>query len=151
MGQSILLIYAETFPEPFTDSLHGVFVPHEQIRKQRILPEPLPPQASLMEKLYQSRLSHFVDVIFTRPQTREKSFSERIAFHIMFPLGWVVLIMAITDVAKGYFRASDMPGVLVLMSHTWRSWTPYLHRDDFISNLPIPQVRTIAGLSFPAI
>lgn len=125
--------------------LHGVFVPAEQIRKQRILPEPLPPQASLLEKLYQSRLSHFVDVIFTRPQYRERSLPESIAFHTMLPLGCVFLVMALTDVANGHFRMYGMPGILIVISQAWRSWTPYLHRDDVISKLPIPQVRKLLG------
>ncbi|KAJ9118149.1 hypothetical protein QFC22_004052 [Naganishia vaughanmartiniae] len=126
-------------PQRVPYGLHGVFVPPEQIRKQRNLPEPLPPQASLLEKVYQSRLSHFVDVIYTRPQSRKKSLLEQIAFHTMLPMGWVFLIMALTDVVKGHFRMYDMPGILVLMAQTWRSWTPYLHRDNLISKLPIPQ------------
>lgn len=115
-------------------------MPAEQIRNQRILPEPLPPQASLLEKIYNTRMSHFVDVIFTRPQYREKSLLERIAFHILFPLSWVMLIMAMTDAAKDHFQTYGMPEVLVLVDETWRTLTPYLHRDNVASKLPIPQV-----------
>ncbi|KAJ9107703.1 hypothetical protein QFC21_001163 [Naganishia friedmannii] len=129
-------------PQRVPYGLHGVFVPREQIKKQRILAEPLPPQASLLEKLYQSRLSHFVDVVFTRPQSREKSLPERIAFHIMLPLSWVFLVMALTDVAKRHFRMCDLPVVPVLMGQTWTSWTLYLPRNDLISKLPIPQAVT---------
>ncbi|KAJ9111657.1 hypothetical protein QFC19_001014 [Naganishia cerealis] len=132
-------------PQRVPYGLHGTFVPPEQIRKQRILPEPLPPQASLLEKLYQSRLSHFMDVVFTRPQYREKSAPERIAFHTMLPLGWVFLIMALTDAAKDHFRTYGTPEILVMMERVWTSLTPYLHRDDIISKLPIPQA--LVGLA----
>lgn len=85
-------------------------------------------------------MSHYVDVIFSRPQYREKSLLERIAFHILFPLSWIALIMALTDAAKEHFRTYGMPEVLVFVDEVWRSLTPYLHRDNVVSRLPIPQV-----------
>ena len=121
-------------------SLHGTFVPAEHIRNQRVLPEPLPPQVPLLEKIYKSRLAHFVDVIYTRPQYRERGAIERTALHVLFPLSWVMLIMALTDAAKDHFRTYGMPEVLIFMDEIWRRATPYLHRDDLLSRLPIPQV-----------
>jgi hypothetical protein len=85
-------------------------------------------------------MSHYVDVIFSRPQYREKSWLERIAFHILFPLSWIALIMAMTDAAKEHFRTYGMPEALVFADEVWRRLTPYLHRDNVVSRLPIPQV-----------
>lgn len=125
-------------------SLHGTFVPAEHIRNQRPLPEPLPPQVPLLEKIYQSRLAHFVDVVYTRPQYREKNMFEKTALHVLFPLSWVMLIMALTDAAKDHFRTYGMPEMLIFWDEVWRSCTPYLHRDDLVSKLPIPQVSVLA-------
>lgn len=85
-------------------------------------------------------MSHYVDVIFSRPQYREKSWLERIAFHILFPLSWIALIMAMTDAAKEHFQTYGMPEALVFADEVWRRLTPYLHRDNVVSRLPIPQV-----------
>lgn len=116
-------------------------MPAEHIRNQRPLSEPLPPQVPLLEKIYQSRLAHFVDVVYTRPQYREKSILEKTALHVLFPLSWVMLIMALTDAAKDHFRTYGMPEMLIVVDEVWRRSTPYLHRDDLVSKLPIPQVR----------
>jgi hypothetical protein len=74
---------------------------------------------------------------------------EKTALHVLFPLSWVMLIMALTDAAKDHFRTYGMPEMLIVLNEIWRRCTPYLHRDDLVSKLPIPQVSVFLFGRFP--
>jgi hypothetical protein len=84
------------------DRLHGTWVPGAHLDGQRDLNFALPPQPSLSEKITASRIRHFVDIFNTRPRFRTKTFPERLAFAVLFPLSWVVLGFAAWEILRNH-------------------------------------------------
>lgn len=60
----------------------------------------LAPQTLLQDKLHQSRLAYFCDIVFHRPSVREKSRAERLVLALLWPVAWVALAIAFAEVVR---------------------------------------------------
>jgi hypothetical protein len=79
--------------------LHGTYIPASEAATQAPMPE-IAPQALLQDKLHQSRLAYFFDIVFHRPTVRDKSKAEQVVLALMWPLAWVALVIAVAEVVR---------------------------------------------------
>ncbi|KAK8869803.1 hypothetical protein IAR55_000371 [Kwoniella newhampshirensis] len=105
-------------------TLHGTFVPASRMRRQRILPQPLPPQDLLQDKLARSRLQHFVSIVFDRPSGRDKTRFERGVLAIMWPAAFGMLALALLETG-GHILGSFLEGSKRSSSNfvPWPQWS----------------------------
>lgn len=127
-------------PQRVPYGLHGTWVPAEKVAGQRSLEEPLPPQPLLLDKMYRSRLNHFVDVFSYRNSTRDKSLGEKVAFHIMFPLSCIMLVLALNDVLHVWAASGSAPAWIVNMLDILGRESPKLA--IAVKTFPWPQFAT---------
>lgn len=80
-------------------SLHGTYIPASDAATQCPLFD-VPPQTLLQEKLHQSRLAYFFDIVFHRPSVRDKSKAEQVVLALLWPLAWVALIVAVAEAVR---------------------------------------------------
>ncbi|WVF72160.1 hypothetical protein IAT40_006972 [Kwoniella sp. CBS 6097] len=95
-------------PQRVPYGLHGTFVPASLIRNQRVLPQPLPDQPLLQDKLARSRLQYFVSILFDRPATRQRSRFERGVLWVLWPsavlMSFLSLLTALGHFSGGRFE-----------------------------------------------
>lgn len=127
-------------PQRVPYGLHGTWVPAEKLAGQKHLDEPLPSQPSLLDKMYSSRLNHFVDVFSYRNSSRDKSLGEKIAFHIMFPLSCVMLLLALNDLLHVWVASGGAPPWIVKALDLMGRESPKLA--TAIKTFPWPQFAT---------
>ncbi|WVW83059.1 hypothetical protein I302_105076 [Kwoniella bestiolae CBS 10118] len=87
-------------PQRVPYGLHGTFVSASAIRQQKKSWEPLPRQDLLQDKLAHSRLQYFVSILFDRPMHRHRSKTEKVVLGIMWPIGVVMLALALREIAR---------------------------------------------------
>lgn len=113
-------------PQRVPYGLHGTWVDCDKFFRQRQLPDSLPPQPSLQEKMYQSRLNHFVDVLGHRPSYREKFSASRFAFHIMVAFSCIMLIFATSDLVAFYAQSTAAPAWIASVNNLCQEACPSL-------------------------
>lgn len=80
--------------------LHGTYLPPSLTRHQRDLPDPLPDQPLLQDKLALSRIQQFASILFHRPSEREMSRFERALLAVLWPAAVGFLALAISEVIR---------------------------------------------------
>ncbi|WVQ98740.1 hypothetical protein IAU59_005871 [Kwoniella sp. CBS 9459] len=82
-------------PQRVPYGLHGTFVPTSLIRNQRVLPQALPDQPLLQDKLARSRLQYFVSILLDRPATRQRSMLETSVLWVLWPAAVLMLFLSL--------------------------------------------------------